>query len=265
MVQPSPTGFADVYRRYQGRGREVTGIFFEVRNLVKYFGVLTAVDDISFKVGRGEIFGLIGPNGSGKTTVFNLISNYTPVSSGSIHFKGRDITGMKTHRISRMGIARTFQVVNPIKGMTVLENVMAAAFSAADSRREAMKSALKTLEFCDLLHRKEVLAQNLPIGERKRLEIGRSLATRPRLLLLDEMSSGLNPGELESAIDLIGRIRETGVSIIIVEHVMKVIMTLSDRIHVLNLGRTLMEGTPGEVTGNPAVIKAYLGGANADD
>ncbi|MBW1680422.1 MAG: ABC transporter ATP-binding protein [Deltaproteobacteria bacterium] len=237
--------------------------FFEVKNLVKYFGGLAAVNDVSFEVKEGEIFGLIGPNGSGKTTIFNLISNFHSPTSGSVLFKGRDITGLKTHRICKARIARTFQVVKPLGRMTVLDNVVAAAFSRAKTKHEARDLAMETLEFCGLAHRKDMLAKSLPIGERKRLEITRAMATLPELLLLDETAAGLNPSELVEAIDLIRKIREKGVTIIIVEHIMKVIMTISDRIHAINFGRTIAEGTPGEVANHPAVIEAYLGEAYA--
>lgn len=233
--------------------------FFEVKNLAKFFGGLAAVNDVSFEVAEGEIFGLIGPNGSGKTTLFNLISHYHTPTSGRIFFQGRDITGLKTHRICRLGIGRTFQVVKPLKRMTVLDNVVAGAFSHARTKNEAREIALETLSFCRLIHRKDDLAKSLPIGERKRLEITRALATQPRLLLLDEAAAGLNPSELEAAIDLIRRIREKGVTLIVVEHIMKLIMTISDRIHAINFGRTIAEGTPREVAHHPAVIEAYLG------
>jgi branched-chain amino acid transport system ATP-binding protein len=233
--------------------------FFEVRNLAKHFGGLVAVNNVSFEVEKGEIFGLIGPNGSGKTTVFNLISNYHRPTEGKILFKDEDITGLKTNKICKAGIGRTFQVVKPLGRMTVLDNVVAAAFSKVESKKKARKLAMGTLQFCELDHRKDVLAKSLPIGERKRLEITRAMATQPELLLLDETAAGLNPSELEGAIKLIQKIREKGVTIIIVEHIMKVIMTISDRIHAINFGQTIAEGTPKEVANNPAVIEAYLG------
>ena len=233
--------------------------FFEINELTKHFGGLAAVNGVSFEVQQGEIFGLIGPNGSGKTTIFNCISNYHTPTSGEVRFKGRNITGIKTYQICKAGIGRTFQVVKPLGRLTVLDNVIAAAFSRVNTKHEAKDLALETLEFCGLVHRKEVLAKSLAIGERKRLEITRAMATKPDLLLLDETAAGLNPSEVDQAIGLIKKIRDKGITIIIVEHIMKVIMTISDRIHAINFGQTIAEGTPQEVANHPAVIEAYLG------
>ena len=235
----------------------------EVRNLTKYFGGLGAVKNLSFEVEKGKIFGLIGPNGSGKTTVFNLINGFYSPTSGGILFKGESITGFKPNVICRKGIARTFQVVKPLSRMTVLENVMASAFCRVNSLNEAREEAIKGLEFCGLIHRKDYLAKSLTIGDRKRLEISRALATRPELILLDETAAGLNPTELDQAIALIKKIRDQGTTILIVEHIMKVIMSISDRIHAINYGQTITEGTPQEVANNQAVIEAYLGEAYA--
>lgn len=218
-----------------------------------------AVNGVNFQVDRGEIFGLIGPNGSGKTTIFNLINNYFPLTSGDIFFKDKSIKGMKTYQICHLGIGRTFQVVKPLKRMRVLENIMASAFCRVNTLGEARKMALEMLEFCNLQSEKDKPAASLPIAGRKRLEITRALATKPELLLLDETAAGLNPAELDEAIELIQRIRARGVTIIIVEHIMKVIMTISDRIHAINYGQTIAEGTPEEVANNKEVIEAYLG------
>jgi len=238
--------------------------FFEAKRLVKFFGGLAAVNNVSFEVKEGEIFGLIGPNGSGKTTIFNLINAYYPLSSGEINFQGKKIDGLKTHRIAKLGIGRTFQVVKPLSRMTVLENVIASAFCRVDDTKEAREKAIKTLQFTNLIHRKDCMAKSLTIGDRKRLEIARALATGPALLLLDETAAGLNPSELDEAISLIRKIKESGITIIVVEHIMKVIMSISDRIHAISYGQTIAEGTPKEVANNKAVIEAYLGEAYAE-
>ena len=218
-----------------------------------------AVDGVSFEVEQGEIFGLIGPNGSGKTTIFNLINHYFPLTSGDILFRGKSIKGKKTHQICHLGIGRTFQVVKPLKRMTVLENVMASALCRVKTLKEAQNLAQESLEFCNLLSEKDKSVKTLSIAGRKRLEITRALATKPELLLLDETAAGLNATELEETIELIQKIRDRGVTIIIVEHIMKVIMSISNRIHAINHGQTIAEGTPKEVANNKEVIEAYLG------
>ena len=233
--------------------------FFEVKKISKNFGGLMAVNGVSFQVKRGEIFGLIGPNGSGKTTIFNLINQYFPLTSGDILMKGKSLKGMRTHQICHCGIGRTFQVVKPLKRMTVLENVTASALCRARSFKEAESLALESLDFCNLLSQSGRFSRSLSMAELKRLEISRALATKPKLLLLDETAAGLNPAELYEAIALIQRIRDSGVTIIIVEHIMKVVMSISDRIHAINYGETIAEGTPEEVASNREVIEAYLG------
>ncbi len=236
----------------------------EIKNLVKTFGGLTAVNDVSFSVEQGEIFGLIGPNGSGKTTTFNCINHYFPISSGDILFKGQSITGLKTHQICHLGIGRTFQIVKPLARMSVLENVTASAFCRVNTLKDAKQRAFEILDFAHLMKEKDKQAKSLPIGGRKRLEIARALATKPELLLLDETAAGLNPGELDEAIDLIKRIRDSGITILIIEHIMKLIMTISDRIHAISFGKTIAQGKPGEVARNKEVIEAYLGGEYAE-
>jgi branched-chain amino acid transport system ATP-binding protein len=235
----------------------------KVIHLTKAFGGLLAVNDVSFQVEKGEVVGLIGPNGSGKTTIFNCINQFFPVTSGDILFKGKSIIGLKTHQICHLGIGRTFQVVKPLARMTVLEKVTASALCRVNALKDAQKEALEVLDFCNLEDQKDKLARSLPIAGRKRLEIARALATKPELLLLDETAAGLNPGELDEAIDLIKKIRANGISILIVEHIMKVIMTISDRIHAINFGQTIAEGIPQEVANNQAVIEAYLGEQHA--
>ena len=235
----------------------------ELRNLTKNFGGLRAVADVSFAVEEGEIMGLIGPNGSGKTTIFNCINSFYPITSGSITFRGRNITGWPTYRICRLGIGRTFQLVKPLARMTVLDNVITGAFCRASTIQEARTEALRVLDFCSLLDQGDKPARSLPIAGRKRLEIARALATRPQLILLDETAAGLNPAELDGAIELIRKIRDNGITILIVEHIMKVIMTISDRVHAINFGRTIASGTPAEVANDLTVIEAYLGEAYA--
>jgi branched-chain amino acid transport system ATP-binding protein len=234
-------------------------ILFETQDLVKYFGGLAAVNGVSFQVQQGEIFGLIGPNGSGKTTIFNLINNYYPLTSGEILFKGHPIKNLKTHRICKLGIARTFQVVKPLARMTVLENVVASAFCRVNSLKEAQKLALEMIEFCGLLSYKDQQAKGLPIALRKRLEITRAMATQPQLLLLDETCAGLTPKEVNQAIELIKEINRRGMTIIIIEHIMKVIMSISNRILAIQHGQPIATGTPEEIAHNKQVIEAYLG------
>ncbi len=233
--------------------------YFETKKITKYFGGLAAVNGVSFQVEQGQIYGLIGPNGSGKTTIFNLINAYFPLTDGEIYFEGRKVSGLRTYQICERGIGRTFQVVKPLKRMTVLDNVIASAFLRTNSKKGALDLAEEMVEFCGLTESKNKLAKSLPIASRKRLEIARSLATKPKLLLLDETAAGLNPSELDEAIELIRKIRNSGVTIIIVEHIMKVIMSISERILAINYGMAIAEGTPAEVASNHEVISAYLG------
>ncbi|GLI32935.1 ABC transporter ATP-binding protein [Desulforhabdus amnigena] len=233
--------------------------FFETRHLTKHFGGLTAVNDINFEVEKGEIYGLIGPNGSGKTTLFNLITGYHPSSSGEILFQGQPIHRLSTWKICKLGIGRTFQIAKPLRRMTVLENVMTSAFNRAPKKSEAMEKAMEVLEFCELASKKDNSAKGLTIGDRKRLEIARALATAPELLLLDETMAGLTPQEQTAGAELIRKIRDSGITIIIVEHIMHVIMNICDRLLCINYGQEIARGTPAEVANNQAVIEAYLG------
>lgn len=232
---------------------------FETSHLTKAFGGLIAVNDLTFHVEKGQIYGLIGPNGSGKTTVFNLINGYYPITAGTIHFEGQELNGLPTWKICKVGIGRTFQIVKPLRRMTVLENVMASAFNLTAKQEVARDKAIEVLEFCELVKKQDYPAKGLTIGDRKRLEIARALATGPKLLLLDETMAGLTPQEQAEGVKLIRKIRDSGVTIIIVEHIMHVIMNLCDLILCINYGQEIAQGTPAEVANNRAVIEAYLG------
>ncbi len=233
---------------------------FRVQSLSKRFGGLAAVRDISFEIKKGEILGLIGPNGAGKTTIFNLITGFLPPDSGRIEFKGDEITGLKPpHKVCLSHIGRTFQLVKPFNNMTVLENVMVGAFSRVRRASEAKEEAMRVLDFIGLSMYRDSLASSLTIADRKRLELGKALATKPELLLLDEVVAGLNPRETEEIIEIIKAISRQGITLFIIEHVMKAIMTLSHRIIVLHHGEKIAEGIPAEISRDRRVIDAYLG------
>lgn len=235
----------------------------EVEKLSKHFGGLLALSGLDLKVREGEILGLIGPNGSGKTTFFNLVSGLMKPDEGAIRLFDQDITGMKPHRICKAGIARTFQIVKPFDRMSPLENIMvggAYGGYASLSRKAARKEAEEFLSFAGLSRKKVPRAGMLNLIDRKRLEIARALATRPKLLLLDEVMAGLNSAEIEEAMGFVERIRDSGITIIVVEHVMKALLGISDRVVVLNVGIKIAEGTPREIAGDEKVIQAYLGG-----
>jgi branched-chain amino acid transport system ATP-binding protein len=234
----------------------------EGKSVVKHFGGLVAAAYVDFHVDQGEIVGLIGPNGAGKTTLFNLISGSLAPASGSIGFKGEDITGLRPHEICRRGIARTFQLVKLFGNMTVLENVLFGSLfgkSMTSARSTAEKESSELLEFVGLSGMDRILAKELSLANQKRLEIARAMATKAELLLLDEVMAGLNPAEVDKAVDLVKEIRRKGVTVFMIEHVMKAIMGISDRIIVLHFGTKIAEGTPDEIARDKKVIEVYLG------
>jgi branched-chain amino acid transport system ATP-binding protein len=237
--------------------------FLTVKKVSRFFGGLAALRDVSFEVVKGEILGLIGPNGAGKTTLFNVVNGFYHPSRGDVLFKNQRISGFKPHQICRRGIARTFQVVKPLQRMSVLDNVVASSFLRARDKRQAVELARESLHFTGLYEDRDTISRGLPLGKRKRLEIARALATQPELILLDESFAGLNPAELDESIGIIRKIRDKGVTIMIIEHHMKVIMAISDRIVVLNYGEKIAEGTPLEIRANPHVVEAYLGDAQS--
>jgi len=224
-----------------------------------------AVEDVGFEVAEGEILGLIGPNGAGKTTLFNLVSGYLRPTRGSVALFGREVTGLAPFALARLGVSRTFQVVRPFLRLSVLENVMVGSFLRNRRPRDAEAAALEVLALLGMEKLADAPASALTLAARKRLEIAKALALRPRLLLLDEVVAGLNPSEVAATIEVIRRIRQGGVTIVIVEHILKVIMGLSDRVVVLDHGRKLAEGSPAQVATSPEVIAAYLGSAEDGD
>jgi len=231
----------------------------DIKGLTKYFGGLRAVQDLSFQVNEGEILGLIGPNGAGKTTAFNLIAGFIRPTAGQIFLDGQDLVGMKPYAVTRKGIARTFQIVKPFKKLPVLENVALAAFLRFPSRSAAEAEARNVLERMGLGQKLSAAASDLTLSEQKRLEIARALATRPRLLLLDEPMSGLNSTEIDHATRLVIDICKQGISVIWVEHVLKAIMNASHRVVVISQGQKIADSSPQQVVNNPEVIAAYLG------
>ncbi len=236
-------------------------VLLRVARLTKRFGGLQAVQDVSFTVGEGEIVGLIGPNGAGKSTVFNLINGVFEPDLGQVVFDGKDITGAPPYRVARAGLARTHQIVQPLLGLSVLDNCVVGACFGRENLRlaQAREVAREVASGVGLGDRLDVPASALTTAGKKRLELARALSARPRLLLLDETLAGLNPTETEGMIETVRRIRAGGVTILMIEHIMRAVMSLSDRIIVLNLGGKLTEGSPAQVANDPAVITAYLG------
>jgi branched-chain amino acid transport system ATP-binding protein len=230
-----------------------------ISGLSKRFGGLRAVQDVSFTVKENETVALIGPNGAGKTTSFNLITGFHRPDSGSVSAFGLDITGLKPHDICAHGLARTFQVAKPFGAMTVLDNVMTGAFLRDRHAAVAREKAREAIEFVGLSAREKTAAKDLTTIDQRRLEMARALATQPRLLLLDEVMAGLNPSEIDQAVALIGKLSQRGLTIVIVEHVMRAIMAVARHIVVLDHGQKIAEGTPKQIVENPEVVRAYLG------
>lgn len=231
------------------------------RKVTKKFGGMIAVNSVDLDIYPGEIIGLIGPNGAGKTTFFNSITGFFKCDGGTVSFDGHDITGKTTYQNCKAGMARTFQIVQPFGQMSSLENVMVGAFNKTSSYKEAEEEAKKWIEFVGMEGKMYDKLANLNIGDQRKLEMARALATGPKLLLLDEVMAGLTPAEIDGVIELVRKIRESGTTVLMIEHIMKALMQLSDRVVVLDHGEKIAEGTPEEIANNERVIESYLGSA----
>ncbi len=231
----------------------------DVKELTKDFGGLRAVDSLNLDIKKGQILGLIGPNGAGKSTVFNCIAGVYPATEGEIFFDGSRVNNVKPWDLCKRGLARTFQIVKPFSSKTVLYNVMVGSYATTGKKPAAEKKAVEILEFLSLDDKRDTKAGNLTIADRKRLEIARALATEPKLLLLDEVMAGLRPTEVDEMVGIVRKLRDNGITIFIIEHIMRAIMALSDWIVVIHFGKKISEGTPTQVASDEKVIKAYLG------
>jgi branched-chain amino acid transport system ATP-binding protein len=231
----------------------------ELKGICKNFGGLKAVNRVTFELKGGDILGIIGPNGAGKTTLFNTITGFYKPDDGEVWFEGEKLVGLKPHQICKKGMVRTFQIVKPFLELTVLENVVIAALNRTKSVQEATERAMNTVAFVGLKDKVDTLATGLTLPHRKRLELARALATEPKLLLLDEVMAGLTPTEVDELIRLLMQINKRGITLLLIEHVMRGVMALSNRVVVLNYGEKIAEGVPGQVVKNRQVIEAYLG------